>query len=150
MTVDASGNIDVLLIDDNEDDVHLALRALRRIAPDTTVETVNDGVEALELIRDFQLHGTQLPRVLLVDVAMPRLNGIELVRRLREDDELRGLPIVMFTTSDAARDVDASYEAGCNAYVVKPFSVGDLTDVLQSLITFWRFNVVPRRLGSRA
>ena len=121
----------VLLVDDNPDDRELALIAIRRLPQRLEVIEAADGLEALERLRPAV--GDRVsprPSLILLDVNMPRLDGKQFLRQLRADERLAKLPVVMFTTSTAPWDVDESYAAGCNVYLVKPFAADELARML--------------------
>ena len=142
----------VLLVDDNPDDRELALMAIRRLPRRLEVLEAADGLEAFEVLRPRLAStgpeaagggaggagaggagGGPLPALILLDVNMPRLDGKQFLRRLRADERLSRVPVVMFTTSTAPWDVDESYDAGCNVYLVKPFAAEELVRMLGDL-----------------
>lgn len=128
----------IWLVEDNPDDQELARLAFDRLDCAVDLRLCDDGAEALEALRALGAAGEPEPDLALVDVSMPRMDGPAMVRLLREDPALQRIPVVMFTTSTAQRDIDASHEAGCNAYVVKPYSLTGLVDVLGRTVGFWR------------
>ena len=120
----------VLLVDDSEDDVDLALMALRTLPQRPEVRVARDGVEALELMRS----GDPKPGLVLLDLNMPRLDGAGVLRERRQDGALRKIPVVVFSTSAADWDVDQSYDLGANGYMVKPLEVDRLDAMLGDLL----------------
>lgn len=129
----------VLLVDDNPDDRELALMAIRQLPRRVDVVQAADGIEAMEWLQlgkeepGLVARAAQQPALILLDVNMPRLDGKQFLRRLRADERLARLPVVMFTTSTAPWDVDECYDAGCNVYLVKPFAAEELVRVLGDL-----------------
>ena len=116
----------VLLVEDNADDVTLMLRIFARtgLPGDDRVVVTRDGVEALDFLfpagADHGRAARPLPRVIFLDLKMPRLDGLEVLRRVRADPRTRLVPVVMLTSSDEERDVTQSYQLGANSYIRKP------------------------------
>jgi CheY-like chemotaxis protein len=130
----------ILLAEDNANDIELTLAALRenRLVNDVTV--VRDGEQALDyLYRRNQFEGRAggNPAVLLLDLKMPKVDGIEVLRQLKGDPEMRTMPIVVLTSSREERDLVRSYNLGVNAYVVKPVDFHDFVDAIKMLGAFW-------------
>ncbi len=123
----------ILLIDDNPDDIDLARRAVARRNSGTTLEAASSGREALE-----RLNGNgNLPRAIFLDINMPEWNGFDVLRRLRENERTRHVPVVMLTTSNEPRDVLKSYELGANSYVPKPLDFDEFTEVFAATTRYW-------------
>ena len=142
----------LLIVDDDVDDQELARVALRRLQRKVAFDIVQDGLEALSFLRASMGESApsqNLPRLALVDLSMPGMGGLEMLRQLRADPLVASLPVVVFTTSTAERDIAASYAAGCNAYVVKPYSVTELSSVLGRMVDFWLRDVRLPRLRTR-
>ncbi len=130
----------ILLAEDDPCVAELVLHVLRHQPSPPRVVHVRDGVEALDFLhaRDsFEHREPGNPTVVLLDLKMPRLDGLEVLRHVKSDDTLRGTPVVMLTSSQDERDVRASYELGANAYVVKPVEFQRLVAVLDHLEAFW-------------
>ena len=111
----------ILLVEDNPDDAELTLRALRRARLAHTVHVARDGVEALDFL--FDEEGTDrpaLPRVVLLDLKLPRIDGLEVLARIRGNERTKKLPVVVITSSREEPDVQKAYGLGVNSYVVKP------------------------------
>jgi two-component system, response regulator len=126
--------IDILLVEDSAADREFALRALRKHNPASRVEIAEDGVVALEL-----LHGAAAvrPRVVLLDLQMPRLGGIEMLRQLRADERTCLLPVVVFSSSSEERDLAECYQLGVNSYVVKPGDFEGYERAIIALAQYW-------------
>lgn len=139
----------LMMVEDNPDDQELARVALRRIEREVSTEFQHDGRAALDRLVELAAPASgakaELPDVVLLDLNTPRLDGVSMLRELRQHPMLGDLPVVVFTTSTAERDVRAAHEAGCNAFLVKPYSMGDLTRVLDGVIAFWSSCVRPTR-----
>ena len=130
----------ILLAEDNPKDVELTLEALAEHKLANNVIVVRDGVETLEYLRyegKYKLRKPGLPAVLLLDIKMPRMDGIEVLRAIRGDPALRLLPVVILTSSREEQDLIKSYELGVNAYVVKPVDFKDFIRAVKEIGVFW-------------
>jgi len=130
----------ILLAEDNPKDVELTLEALAEHNLANNVTVVKDGVETMEFLRcegKFKLRKPGLPAVLLLDIKMPRMDGIEVLRAIRGDPALKTLPVVMLTSSREDRDLISSYMLGVNAYVVKPVDFQDFIEAVKQIGVFW-------------
>jgi CheY-like chemotaxis protein len=130
----------ILLAEDDPVVAELMLHVFDRQPSPPRIVHVRDGVEALAYLhaRDGFAHREPgHPALVLLDVKMPRLDGLEVLRHIKTDDQLRATPVVMLTSSHDERDVRTSYELGANAYVVKPLEFHRLVEVLSTLETFW-------------
>ncbi len=131
----------ILLVEDNPDDELLTLRALRKNKILNEVTVVRDGAEALDYLfgagkyagRDIR----DMPQVVLLDLKLPKLDGLEVLRRLRADELTRRLPVVVLTSSDEEQDILASYDLGANSYVRKPVEFHEFIDALGQLGLYW-------------
>jgi len=137
----------ILLAEDNPKDVELTIEALSEHNIANQVIVVKDGVEAIEFLRregKFKLRKPGLPAVLLLDIKMPRMDGIEVLRNVRGDPTLKLLPVVILTSSREEQDLIKSYELGVNAYVVKPVDFKDFIQAVKEIGVFWAvINEVP-------
>jgi CheY-like chemotaxis protein len=130
----------ILLAEDNPKDVELTLEALAEHNLANQVTVVRDGVETLEYLRcegKYKLRNPGLPAVLLLDIKMPRMDGIEVLKAVRSDPALKTLPVVMLTSSREEQDLIKSYELGVNAYVVKPVDFKDFIEAVKQIGVFW-------------
>jgi CheY-like chemotaxis protein len=135
-----SDHPDILFAEDNPNDVELTLEAFaaHNLANQVTVAT--DGVEAMEFLRRegrFADRPAGDPAVVLLDIKMPRMDGIEVLREIRADAALRRLPVVILTSSREEQDILTSYDLGANAYVVKPVEFESFMSAVESLGVFW-------------
>jgi two-component system, response regulator len=128
------GEVEVLLVEDNPDDVELALHAFRRQKLGNRVVVARDGEEALALLLGPTV---EHPRVVLLDLKLPKLDGLEVLRRLRADGRTRHLPVVVLTSSSEERDIVESYQLGVNSYIVKPVDFDQFADVVRQLGMYW-------------
>jgi len=130
----------ILLAEDNANDVELTLAALRANRLANEVIVVRDGAEALDYLRRQGSHANRepgLPALMLLDLKMPKVDGLEVLRMVKEDPELRTLPVVVLTSSREEQDLVRSYDLGVNAYVVKPVDFGAFMDAVKLLGGFW-------------
>jgi two-component system response regulator len=127
----------ILLVEDNPDDVTFTRRAFRKNNFDNTIIVARDGVAAVELLLPEEGAEPLRPTIVLLDINLPRMNGLEVLRRLRAEAATRLLPIIMLTTSNDDRDVLASYECGANSFVRKPVSFDDFLHAVKCLGAFW-------------
>lgn len=131
----------ILLVEDNPDDEELTLLSLRKNNLAHEIVVVRDGVEAIEYLfgtgqyahRDVQ----QAPTVILLDLKLPKLDGLGVLKRLRADERTRNLPVVVLTSSSQDADVIASYNLGANSYVRKPVEFGAFVEAVSSLGLYW-------------
>jgi two-component system response regulator len=132
---------EILLVEDSIDDIELTLRAFRRQEPTRRVAVAQDGEEALEYLfcegRYLGRSGDERPALVLLDLNLPKLTGIEVVRRLRADARTSLLPVVMLTTSADPGDLEECYAGGANSYVRKPVDYQDFTEVVRQLGQYW-------------
>lgn len=128
----------ILLVEDNPDEVILTLRALRGHRVETPVEVVHDGVEALNYIfPSGSRSAAHLPRFVILDLKLPRLDGFDVIRRLRADPRTRLLPLVVFSSSAQDCDVGCCYEMGVNGYVAKPIGAEHYYAAVGSILSYW-------------
>ena len=141
----------ILLIEDDEDDVTLTLRALQQ--NDITNEVVVAADGELALNRLFPPDGSEplLPALILLDINIPKVGGLEVLRTIRADPATRMLPVVMLTTSSEERDIIESYQLGANSYVRKPVSFGQFVEATRLLGLYWlRVNELPPKQPASA
>jgi CheY-like chemotaxis protein len=131
----------ILLAEDDPKDAQLTTRALSESQAPGDVVVARDGAEALEYLRGRVPHSgsssAQRPCVVLLDLKMPKLNGLEVLREIKNDPKLKTIPVVMLTSSRQESDVAQSYQLGANAYVVKPVSFAEFRAALREVGSFW-------------
>jgi len=127
--------IDILLVEDNPDDAELAARALkkRRIPQAGRIAIARDGEEALRVLAN----APAAPKVVIVDLKVPKIGGLDVLRHVRNDAHLRATPVVVFTSSAEEADVAASYRLGANSYVVKPVDADSFAQAVGDLAAYW-------------
>lgn len=126
----------ILLVEDNPVDLDLTLRAFKRRNLANPVVVARDGQEALDWIPRWEA-GEPLPLVVLLDVKLPRVNGLEVLRQYRDHPVSQSIPIVMLTSSSEDKDVKAAYQYHVNSYIVKPVSFDNLMDVAAQIELYW-------------
>jgi len=130
----------ILLAEDNERDVELTMAALEEYNLANEVVVVRDGAEALDYLRKrgkFADHANGLPVVVMLDLKMPKVDGLQVLREIRADDALKHVPVVMLTSSREEQDLVTSYKLGANAYVVKPVDFQQFVNSIKQLGFFW-------------
>ena len=132
-------SVRVLVVEDNEDHLFLTVRALRDLeGVRLEVDTVRDGEEALDfLYRRNRFEGRELPHLILLDLKMPKVNGLEVLEQLKSDEELRQIPTVMLSSSERPEDINETYRLGGNCYVTKPGSASGFRDGLRRMGQYW-------------
>lgn len=132
--------IEILLVEDNPFDVELALRAFRKSNIANHIEVARDGEEALAVLFGDHPNGDRPdrpPKLMLLDLKLPKISGLDVLRRVRADEHLKMLPVVVLTTSREDRDVRTCYELGVNSFIVKPVDFSQFSDVVQQLGLYW-------------
>jgi CheY-like chemotaxis protein len=132
---------EILLVEDNPNDVELTLRALRKQNLASKVFVVRDGAEALDFIFASGAYASRKieakPKVVLLDLKLPKVDGIEVLRRVKTDERTRGIPVVMLTSSQEERDVAETYRLGVNSYIVKPVDFSNFVHAVGELGVYW-------------
>lgn len=128
-------NIDILLVEDNMDDAGLTIRALKKHHLANNVLHLQDGEDALNFLSTAASH--DLPKLILLDMKMPKIDGIEVLRKIKSDENLKVIPVVMLTSSKEERDVIESYKLGVNSYIVKPVEFDLFVKAVADLGFFW-------------
>lgn len=136
-----SKNKVILMVEDNPDDEKLTLLALRKNNIANEIVVVRNGADALDYLfaagRYAGRDRSQMPAVMLLDIHLPKIDGLEVLRRVREDEQLRRLPVVMLTSSKEEKDIVDSYNLGANSYVRKPVDFDEFSDAVRQLGLYW-------------
>jgi len=133
--------VDILLVEDNPNDAELTIRAIRKRNIANPLHVVEDGAEALDFIfcrgayggRDF----SRPPKVILLDLKLPKLNGLEVLKVIKSDERTRAIPVVVVTSSQEDPDIQSAYALGANSYVVKPVGFDAFLEAMSSLGLYW-------------
>ncbi len=134
--------ITLLLVEDNPGDARLTQEALKDINYRMKVQHVNDGVEALAFLQKEEPYANvPRPDLILLDLNMPRMNGLELLEKVKGDKSLKQIPVLILTISEAEEDISGAYDLNANCYINKPVDLGQFTDIAEAIETFW-FTVV--------
>jgi len=133
--------VEILLVEDNPNDVELTLRALQRHNLANKVFVVKDGAEALEFLFATGAHTDRNvesgPRVVLLDLKLPRVDGLEVLRRVKSDERTKAIPVVVLTSSREQRDVVETYQLGVNSYIVKPVDFEKFVQAVSEVGLYW-------------
>jgi two-component system response regulator len=142
-----TNEIEILLVEDNQDDMDMTLRALHKAHLTNRIQTVRDGAEALEFIfcegafagRKFE----NPPKVILLDLKLPKVDGMEVLKRIKGDERTKMIPVVILTSSKEQRDVIESYDLGVNSYIVKPVNFEGFAAAVQEVGMYWLLHNQP-------
>jgi len=132
---------EILLVEDSQDDLDMTLRALRKANMANHIEVARDGVEALDFIFCEGAHTARkienMPKLILLDLKLPKVSGMEVLRRIKGDPRTKMIPVVMLTSSKEQKDVIESYGLGTNSYIVKPVDFESFAEAVQKLGMYW-------------
>lgn len=136
-----NSELEILLIEDNPSDAELAIRALRKNNIANHITHIKDGAEALEFLfgtgRYDERNIQQKPKVILLDLKMPKVNGIEVLEKIKSNEQTRQIPVVVLTSSKEHPDVEKSYHLGANSYIVKPVDFESFRKIVNELGIYW-------------
>jgi len=132
---------EILLVEDNPNDVELTLHIFDSIKTESNIHVVRDGAEALDYLFCLGNYANRdsrdLPRLILLDLKLPKIGGLEVLRRIREYHRTRLIPVAVLTSSKQPQDIAEAYELGANSYVVKPVCYDEFSDVIEQLCHYW-------------
>lgn len=129
--------VEILLVEDDPDDLELSLMSLREHRVANRIEVARDGVEALEFLFGNDERAGRIPKVVMLDLKLPKVDGLEVLRKIRSDPATRLLPVVVLTSSNEERDRLEGYELGVNSYVRKPVSFEQFSRCVRDLGLYW-------------
>jgi two-component system, chemotaxis family, response regulator Rcp1 len=130
--------IELLLVEDSEPDVRLTIEALREAKVKNRLSVVSDGVEAIEFLRRQGRHAdAPRPDLILLDLNLPRMDGRQVLKTIKNDDTLKQIPVVVLTTSKSEEDVLRAYQLHANCYITKPVDFNRFMEVIKSIENFW-------------
>jgi two-component system response regulator len=137
----AEPDVEILLVEDNPNDVELTLHALKRHNLANRVEVLRDGAEALDYIFCTGAYAARAieapPKIVLLDLKLPKVDGLEVLRQIKADPRTRKIPVVVLTTSQEQRDIVESYDLGVNSYIVKPVNFDQFVEATRILGLYW-------------
>jgi two-component system, response regulator len=139
--MNAEWPVEILLVEDNQNDAELAMHALKKHKLANHIEVVRDGAEALDFVFARGAYGhrdiNQTPRVVLLDLKLPKVDGLEVLRQIKSDPRTRKIPVVVLTSSREERDVMESYNLGVNSYILKPVDFQQFTEAVRTIGLYW-------------
>ena len=137
----STSSIEILLVEDNPNDEELTLYALKKNNISNHIQVVRDGAEALEYLFCTGVYAHRQindpPKVVLLDLKLPKVDGLEVLERIKADDRTRTIPVVMLTSSQEERDIVESYQLGVNSYIVKPVDFEQFIEAVRQLGLYW-------------
>lgn len=139
-------DVEILLVEDNLHDAELTLRSLRKVNLGNKVFHVKDGAEALDFVFNKNAYAGRSaikPKVILLDIKMPKVDGIEVLRQIKSNNKTKTIPVVIMTSSKEERDIMTSYNLGVNSYVVKPVDFESFASAVSELGLYWTITNVP-------
>jgi two-component system, response regulator len=141
--------VEILLVEDSPEDVELTIRALRRHQLANDIQVAEDGAEALDFLfcrGVYEGRPSQYPKLVLLDLKLPKLSGMEVLRAIRADERTKAIPVVVLTSSKEERDLVDGYQLGVNAYAQKPVDFEQFSETVRQIGMFWMLvNQAPRR-----
>jgi CheY-like chemotaxis protein len=136
-----SGGVEILLVEDNPNDAELTLHALRKNKVANQIHLVRDGAEALDFLFATGTYAdrnvAEKPKVILLDIKLPKVDGLEVLRTIKDDPKTRTIPVVLLTSSREERDIIEGYRLGVNSYIVKPVDFEQFTRTVRDLGLYW-------------
>lgn len=138
--------VEILLVEDNPHDAELALRALKKRNLSNHVAWVKDGAEAMDFIFGASTGGKAAPKVILLDLKLPKVDGLEVLRQLKGDERTKHIPVVVLTSSREEQDIVQSYQLGVNSYIVKPVDFENFSEAVAQLGLYWLLLNQPPKL----
>jgi two-component system, response regulator len=137
----ADSTVDILLVEDNISDAELSLYTMKKYKIANRIHHARDGAEALEFIfgseKKFESPPVQIPRLILLDLKLPKIDGQEVLRKIKSNEASKSIPIVVLTSSHEERDILESYKLGVNSYVVKPIDFDKFTETVKQVGLYW-------------
>ena len=132
-----ANNVEIVLVEDNPNDIELTLRALRKHNIANKIQVLRDGDEAINFLFRDPSPAEHPPKVILLDVKLPKITGLEILRKIKADPRLKTVPVVMLTSSQEEKDIVESYQLGVNSYIVKPIDFSRFADSIAQLGLYW-------------
>ena len=146
-----STSVDILLVEDNPEDLELTERALRRANLTNSIHIVRDGAEALDFLFSEGEYAArkmgESPKIILLDLKLPKIDGLQVLKRIKTDPRTRSIPVVMLTSSKEQNDVVESYDLGVNSYIVKPVNFERFAAAVRDVGMYWLLLNHPAKVG---
>jgi two-component system, response regulator len=133
----ASGQVDILLVEDNQEDLELTLHALKRENLANHVHVARDGEEALEFLYSNGNSGACRPKLILLDLKLPKVDGMQVLKQIKSDPRTKTIPVVILTSSKEERDLLNGYQLGANSYIQKPVDFAQFRDTVKNAGLYW-------------
>jgi two-component system, response regulator len=145
-----TGSVDILLVEDNQNDIELALRALKKSGLANNIYVVNDGEDALDFVycknKYESRNSDNIPKVILLDLKLPKVSGLEIIRILKSDEEKKVIPVIVMTSSNQEKDMIESYKLGVNSYIQKPVDFDQFVIAVNQIGYYWLLlNQLPKK-----
>jgi two-component system, response regulator len=132
---------EMIIVEDNRHDAEMVLDALQELKMNVKVEVLQDGAEAVKYFfapaSKFNGEKIQLPRLVLLDLKLPKFNGLEVLKMMKSNEKTKYMPVVIFTSSNEEKDRIAAYALGANSYLVKPLSADELSEYIRRIVNYW-------------
>ena len=130
--------IQVLLVEDNESDVRLFREAFKDVKLDNNITVIKDGSEVISYLTETEENSKEiLPDIIFLDLNLPRKNGIEILKEIKNNDKLKTIPIIMLSTSNSSQDIEKCYESHANSYIIKPVDFDKFIYIIKTIETYW-------------
>ncbi len=130
--------VHILLVEDNEGDIMLTKEILEEIAMDITLSVIKDGKQAIDFLnQNEEYKSASLPDLILLDINLPKKNGHEVLKYVKENEKLKHIPIIMLTTSSSEQDINLTYFNHANCYITKPSDVNEYIEAISAIVNFW-------------
>ena len=146
------GETEILLVEDNPTDLELALRVFKKHQLAHRIEVARDGAEALDFLFGTGAYADrgsiQIPKVILLDLKLPKIGGLEVLRRIKGDPRTRTIPVVVLTSSREEKDLIESYQLGVNSYIVKPVDFDQFSNCLRDIGMYWLLSNAPPKINA--
>ncbi|MEP5613459.1 MAG: response regulator [Cyclobacteriaceae bacterium] len=140
-----TSEVQIVLIEDSDDDAALTMRAIKSSNLVNDIVWLKDGEEAINYLKSENEAGEAKPKLILLDLKLPKINGIEVLERIKQDEDLKKMPVVVMTSSKESKDLDRCYSLGVNSYVVKPIDFSRFMDVTKKVSLYWvLINQIPK------
>lgn len=139
-----SKEFEVLLIEDDPNDAEMIIRTLRKNGLDSNLKHVEDGVQAMEVLKKVKQHKKRYPKLIILDLSMPKVGGSEVLEILKKEEETRNIPVVVLTSSMEERDLKRCYALGVNSYILKPVDYTEFSRTIKRVGRYWlELNLIP-------